>query len=98
MSRKFISQRIKIIRLSLGKNKREFGEIFDPPASDSIVSRWEADKSIPNAERLKKIADLGNISVDELLADPVTKCPRCKYEGIRNDYKFCPVCGLKVEV
>lgn len=66
-----IGKRIRSIRLGEGKNTREFGEMFTPHASDSIVSRWESGKSIPNNERLKKIAELGNMSVDDLLSPPL---------------------------
>ena len=45
----------------------EFGEMFEPQASDSIVSRWEKSISTPNAKRIEKIAELGNVTVDELL-------------------------------
>lgn len=67
IDKRAVGERIKNIRLSEGKNTREFGEIFDPPASDSIVSRWEAGKSLPNAKRLRKISDRSRISVNELL-------------------------------
>ncbi|WP_232751066.1 helix-turn-helix domain-containing protein [Macrococcoides caseolyticum] len=63
-----LGKRIKNIRLSLGDNMREFGQRFKGfEASDSIVSRWEKGKSVPSPERLKRIAELGNISVNELL-------------------------------
>lgn len=68
-----VGQRIKAIRLSKGKNLREFGELISKGlseqniVSDSIVSRWEKGVSIPNAKRLKKIAELGNITPNELL-------------------------------
>lgn len=67
INKKAIARRINNIRLTLGKNTREFGELFNPPASDSIVSRWESAKSLPNSKRLAKIAELGGISVQELL-------------------------------
>lgn len=62
-----VGYRIKNIRLSLGKNTRQFGELFSPPASDSIVSRWESGKSIPNPQRLKIIAEKGNTTTEHLL-------------------------------
>lgn len=24
-------------------------------------------------------------------------CPHCKYDGIESNYKFCPICGKKIE-
>ena len=61
-----IGNRIKLIRLENQMNTREFGEKIDN-TSDSIVSRWENGKSLPNAQRLKMIADLGGLSISELL-------------------------------
>lgn len=60
-----LGQRIKLIRLSLGENTREFGKRFG--ASDSNVIRWENNTNKPNPERLKAIAELSNQSVGELL-------------------------------
>lgn len=62
-----LGDRIKTIRLSLGLNLQQFGDEFNPVADKSIVSRWERGRSTPNAERIKKIAELGGISVEELL-------------------------------
>lgn len=52
--------------MKLGKNQTEFGNMFDPPAPKGAVSRWEHGGS-PNKKRLKKIADLGGVSVNYLL-------------------------------
>lgn len=57
-----LGERIKHIRIELGLTMKEFGEKFNPPASDSIVSRWERGISSPNSKRLKSIAELGNVS------------------------------------
>lgn len=62
-----VGRRIKILRTKKGLTMEEFGELFNPPASKSIVSRWEKGQSIPNNERLSRIADLGSISVEYLL-------------------------------
>lgn len=61
-----LGNRIKAIRMKLGKNQTEFGNMFDPPAPKGAVSRWEHGGS-PNKKRLKKIADLGGISVEFLV-------------------------------
>ena len=61
-----LGNRIKQHRQDKGMNMREFGEYIDN-ASDSIVSRWERNISVPNAKRLKLIADDMNITVTELL-------------------------------
>lgn len=61
-----LGKRIKAIRLQLGKSQTEFGEMFDPPAPKGAVSRWEHGGG-PNKKRLKKIAELGNVSVEYLI-------------------------------
>ncbi len=61
-----LGNRIKSIRLEKSMNLKEFGYYIDN-TSDSIVSRWEKGKSVPNAKRLKLIANAGGISVNELL-------------------------------
>lgn len=60
-----MGRKIKQIRLDLGKSQFEFGQLFDPPAPKSAVSRWEHGGS-PNKKRLKKIAELGNVPIDFL--------------------------------
>jgi len=61
-----LGEKIKNHRLNKGMNLREFGEYIDN-TSDSIVSRWEKNHSVPKAKRLKLIADDMNITVTELL-------------------------------
>lgn len=63
--KKLVGERIKNIRLQSGKTQETFGEIFS--ASKGNVAMWEKGKTLPNAERLKKISEFGNISVDQLL-------------------------------
>lgn len=65
--KKQVGERIKKIRTSLGLTMSEFGKKFDPPASDSIVSRWESGKSLPNNERLKQITEFSKVSMAFLL-------------------------------
>ncbi len=45
----------------------EFGKKFKHEAHKSIVSKWEKGLTKPSNERLKEIADLGKISVNQLL-------------------------------
>lgn len=61
-----LGNRIRSIRTKLGKSQEEFGKLFDPPAPKSAVSRWEHGGS-PNKKRLAKIAELGGVTVDELV-------------------------------
>lgn len=64
-----IGKKIKSIRINQKENAEDFGKRFDPPASQSLVSRWERGVNLPNNARLKAIADIAGISVDELLND-----------------------------
>lgn len=72
-----VGSRIKNIRLTKGVTADEFGyEIGkkidketpkENAPSQSLVSRWERGVNLPNKERLKAIAELGDMSVNELL-------------------------------
>lgn len=64
-----IGNRIKSIRLSLGLTMEEFGKLFDVAALKSNVSGWERGNHLPNENRLKKIAELGDTTVQELLKE-----------------------------
>lgn len=62
-----LGKRIKKIRADLGQTAEVFGKHFEPNANRSLVSAWENGRYVPSPERLKKIAELGGMSVDELL-------------------------------
>ncbi|WP_191991496.1 helix-turn-helix domain-containing protein [Lentilactobacillus buchneri] len=62
-----LGRKIKSIRFGLSYNLADFGQLFDPPASATNVSRWETGKNLPNKKRLKVIADLAGITVTDLL-------------------------------
>lgn len=62
-----VGRRIRNIRINQKMTMKKFGEMFTPIASDSIVSRWERGISLPNNQRLKEIADLGNTSTNYIL-------------------------------
>ena len=70
-----LGERIKRIRVEYGDNLQRFGERMaetmgipkDQAPADSLVSRWEKGKNRPNSERLKAIAELGGITVNQLL-------------------------------
>lgn len=64
VQRVYLSRRIKEIRKQLGLSMSEFGEKLD--TSKNSVSQWESAKVIPNAERLRKIAELGEVPVEFL--------------------------------
>lgn len=61
-----LGQKIKAIRMKIGKSMDEFGELVGG-ANRSLVSKWENDKSVPGIERLHTIAHLGDISFEELM-------------------------------
>lgn len=63
----YLGEKIKRIRKEKGLTMEEFGELFD--ASKGNVSMWESGNVLPNNERLKAIADLAGITVDELIDD-----------------------------
>lgn len=67
INKKDVGSRIKMIRINMKESTAEFAKHFNPPASDSLVSRWERGVNLPNTERLNRIAELGGMSVDELL-------------------------------
>ncbi|WP_459128407.1 helix-turn-helix domain-containing protein [Latilactobacillus curvatus] len=58
---------IKAARLKMGMSQSEFGELFDPPAAKSIISRWEKGMSTPSPDRLPQLSKLTGCSVEELL-------------------------------
>lgn len=65
IDKKALGLRIKSIRLEKGMTLEEFGKLFG--AGKGLVSRWENGLSVPNADRLKSIAKIGRISVNNLL-------------------------------
>ena len=74
-------KRIQAIRLEKGLTLDEFGKLIGaskssisewesgkhlPPAK-SIISRWEKGAMLPNSSRLERVAELGNVTINELL-------------------------------
>ncbi|MCW6683061.1 helix-turn-helix domain-containing protein [Aerococcaceae bacterium NML160702] len=60
-----IGARIKSIRKNLGLTQTEFAKKIN--ATLPAVSNWETGRNVPNNERLKAIAKIGDMTVDELL-------------------------------
>ncbi|HEN0625919.1 helix-turn-helix transcriptional regulator [Streptococcus agalactiae] len=60
-----VGNRIKSIRLSEGLTMEEFGKKFQ--TSKGTINNWEKGRNLPNKENLLKIAEIGRISVDNLL-------------------------------
>lgn len=73
INRREFGKRVREIRLKNGMNQEDLGKRMEDiskgenPANKAVVSAWERGISIPNAHRLKIIADLGGITVNELL-------------------------------
>lgn len=69
MNKNEIGKRIRQIRVGLGLSMAKFGEEIDKssPVKSGVVSNWENGKQIPNNQRIKRIAELGNKTVDYLL-------------------------------
>lgn len=80
---KEIGYSIKLIRKQLGLTMEEFGYLFDPPASQSIVSRWEKGVSVPNNQRMKRISELGNTTVADLIFDNKVLIPKAVYDILK---------------
>lgn len=62
-----VGPRIKEIRFKLGYSMSEFARHIDEKAKSGTVSNWETGKNLPNNKRLKKIAELGGVSLLYLL-------------------------------
>lgn len=60
-------ERIKQIRKSMKLTLEQFGKLFDPPASKGLVRNWEIENNLPNEDRLNKISEIANVSVDYIL-------------------------------
>ncbi|HBJ8649572.1 TPA: helix-turn-helix transcriptional regulator, partial [Listeria monocytogenes] len=76
IDKKKLGLKIKSIRLTKGLNQGEFGALFTPGADKSIVSRWEKGISIPSADRLKIISEIGNITIDDLIYGTIEEALR----------------------
>lgn len=81
IDKKETGNRIKQIRFSKGDTLEDFGiriaRVLNIPSSKapskSNISKWEAGSSLPNKIRLKAIADIGEIPVEELLYGNIEK-------------------------
>lgn len=70
IDKKALGRRIRAIRLQLGLTMEDFIERIDSKPGrgrSGTVNNWETGKNAPNKKRLKKIADLGSVSVDYLI-------------------------------
>ena len=65
INREFVGRSIKNIRITNGLTMEELGARLK--TSKASVNNWEKGVNLPNKQRLKKIAELGGITVNELL-------------------------------
>lgn len=61
-----VGNRIKSIRKEKGLTMEEMGNLIGG-VKKSSVNNWEKGQNLPNSERLKRIAEIGGISVTRLL-------------------------------
>lgn len=66
VNKEIVGKRILQIRKKYGYSMQKFGEIIDNTPKGSVNS-WEKGVNLPNEKRLKQIATLGNITLNELL-------------------------------
>lgn len=71
VDKKAVGRRINKIRISKACTLEEFGNIFK--AGKSNVRKWEIGEVLPNKERQKKLAKMGNMTVNELLYGDIEK-------------------------
>jgi len=67
MTNSSLGEKIRLIRKGLKLNQTEFAKLLGYKFPTS-VSKFEDDKQTPDKDKLVKIAELGKISLDELLA------------------------------
>ena len=65
INKKAVGARIRAIREDVGMTMVEFGEWLS--TTQGAVSNWERGENLPNKYRIKRIATIGKISVQDLL-------------------------------
>lgn len=81
-----VGRRIQKIRKNLNFDRHIFAlHIGYPVADNSNVLRWEKGQNIPNSSRLKRIAELGEISVDHLLYGNNAKATTKNKDWLKNE-------------
>ncbi len=68
-----IGQKISMLRASIKLSQEQLAEKLD--VSRQSVSKWEADKSIPEINIILKLSSLFNITLDDLLRDEIPLAP-----------------------
>ena len=63
--KKVVAENITRLRTSMNLTQAQLGEMLN--YSDKSISKWERGESIPDVFVLKKIADLGGVTVDYII-------------------------------
>nr|WP_321303435.1 helix-turn-helix transcriptional regulator [uncultured Trichococcus sp.] len=87
IDKKAVGIRIANIRDLQNKTLEEFGNMIDG-ATKSNVSKWEKGDVLPNRRRLKRIAEIGETSVSELLYGPFENFARNYIERLTYDKEW----------
>lgn len=62
-----LGKKIKLARQNAGLSQKQLADkLF---VSSQAITKWEADKGIPDIENLKRLSNLFNISLDDLLGN-----------------------------
>lgn len=95
--KEIFGNKVRKIRNDLGLNQEDFGKKFksnDNPddrtgiANKAVVSAWERGVSVPSNERLKIIADIGGVSVNELLYGSIEEYATYLINEVREENKY----------
>jgi len=82
-----VGSRIRKIRQCLGWSMEKFASEIDDKAKSGTVSNWETGKNLPNNERLKRIAEIGKITLEDLLSGNVPQVETLKHWSFTMDYE-----------
>ena len=85
MEKKTIGNLISALRRASGMTQRDLAEKLN--VSDKAVSRWERDESAPDLTLLPLIADLFDITVDELLRGQRRSASDSLFTAEQTEYK-----------
>ena len=93
-----VSEKIYTLRTRLGLSQEELAEKLG--VSRQSVSKWETGQSLPDLEKIIKLADLFGVSVDELVREGERPQPEIKEVYIKEKWKLTgtQTAGFCVEV
>lgn len=84
-----VSEKIYTLRTRLGLSQEELAEKLG--VSRQSVSKWETGQSVPDLEKIIKLADLFGVSVDELVREeerPQPPQPETKVVYVKEKWKL----------